>query len=263
MTNFEGLFNAKGQSIAKGGANQLSQTATLTSIATTIATDVMNVIGTEVEKYNSKIAASKESHDAMDALIAEAYPSFDAVDVTFLSAESKETLEKMLRSQQSKRSRAKSKVMTMDNYKAMMIGAVAEMLVRKASGATKTGGGTVGTDIKLYTEEELQELAADQDKLKKLIRNVQSRKSIMKSKADYDETSDKWITLLAIEEQLKSIRLDSNGTVVVKAVDPQLQKDAEDKKKIEEMVADLDPSKMKANDAKSMIEAIKEMLASK
>lgn len=256
--NLTGLFSNGGQTAAASAANQLQQTARLTAIATEITNSIMNTVSTDVEKYQAKIAESQKSHDAMDALIAECY-DLSAVDIEFLKAESDDTLDKMIRSQQSKRSRAKSKAMTMDNYKAMMIGAVAENLLRMAANKPKSAGGSSAraTDV-CYSEDELQRLAADQEALKRAIRNVQSKKSIMKSKADFDENSDRWQQLLVAEEQLKAIR--TGGTV---AVDPELQKAAEDKKKIEEMLAAADVNSLKAADAKSMLEAIKEMLASK
>ena len=159
----------------------------------------------------------------------------------------------MLKSQQSKRSRAKSKAMTMDNYKSMMAGAIAENLIRQATGKVKSAGGARRMSGSVdFTAEQLEELRADQEKLKKELRNVQSKKSIMKSKADFSEDDDRWQALLVAEEQLKSIRVSTGHTQVVK-VD-------ETKEKLAEVLADVDPSSLKAGDSKALLAQIKELL---
>jgi hypothetical protein len=253
------MFSSKNQTATNGGANQLEKTAQLTAVSTEIANTVLGLIEADEEKFKLMVVESQKSHDAMDKLIAECY-DLDAVDVDYLSAESADTLDKMIRSQQSKRSRAKSKVMTLENYKAMMTGAVAENLLRIASGKPKSaGGGNHNTSDVGFNDDELQKLAADQELLKKAIRNVQSKKSIMKSKADFDEASDRWQQLLKAEDQLKALRDDRPATV-----DPEVQKAADDKKKVEELLKDVDNiDQLKAADAKGMLAKIKEMLAGK
>src|SRR5690606_11549012 len=77
------------------------------------------------EEYKELIAKSKSDHGEMDELIAKAFNLADG-DAEFLKELDEATLDGMLKSQQSKRSRAKSKVMTMDNYRTMMIGAIAD-----------------------------------------------------------------------------------------------------------------------------------------
>jgi hypothetical protein len=251
--NLKGLFSTTEQTATNGGgAHQLQATAQLTNMSAIIADQLLKTFETDVEKYNPMVASSMKSHDAMDQLIAEGY-DLQAVDVDFLKAESTDTLEKMLRSQQSKRSRSKSKVMTLDNYRTMLIGAIAENLLRIASGKPKSAGGGFSTSDVGYSDDELQTLANDSEALKKAIRNVQSKKSIMKSKADFDETSDRWQQLLIAEETLKSLRIGGDGAEVKQAV--------EAKHKIEEMLATVNLDEMKGADAKKTLAAIQEMLA--
>lgn len=103
-----------------------------------------------------------------------------------------------------------------------------------------------------FSAEQLEALREDQERLKKEIRNIQSKKSIMKSKADFSEDDERWQALLVAEEQLKSVRVSTGGTKVVK-VD-------ETKEKLAEMLSDLDPSHLKAADSKEMLARIKELL---
>lgn len=103
-----------------------------------------------------------------------------------------------------------------------------------------------------FTAEQLEELRENQERLKKELRNVQSKKSIMKSKADFSEDDERWQALLVAEEQLKSIRVSTGRTQVVK-VD-------ETKEKLAEVLADVDPSSLKAGDSKALLAQIKELL---
>jgi hypothetical protein len=200
------------------GANQLNKTARLTSIASELSARIFKVATSDIEKYEAAIKASQQSHDAMDDLIADVV-DLGAVDVGFLKTESKETLEKMIRSQQSKRSRSKSKAMTQENYLTMMTGAVAELLLRLAAEMPKSaGGGTVMGEIG-FSVEDLEKLAEFPDDLKKAIRNVQSKKSIMKAKANFNQHDVRWQQLLRAEQQLKEVRDRVNGMVNEEAVE--------------------------------------------
>jgi hypothetical protein len=258
--NLTSLFSNGSHTAASSAANQLQQTATLTNIATQVANAILTIVELDVEKYQLKVTESQKSHDAMDALITECY-DLSKVDVDFLKDVSSDDIDKMIRSQQSKRSRAKSKVMTMDNYKAMLTGAISENLLRIAANKPKSAGGSGNYTSEIgYSEDEIKKLSEDQEALKKAIRNVQSKKSIMKAKAEFDEKSERWQQLLAAEATLKSLRDDSNVTVVT---NPEAEKALETKTKVEEMLASADVDNLKGADAKSMLEKIKEMLAGK
>lgn len=249
------LFADESKAPVFGGANQLNKTARLTQIATDIANQVFTKATSDLAQYEGRILASQKSHDAMDDLIGECY-NLGAVDVNFLKTVSDEEIEKMIRSQQSKRSRAKSKMMTQENYLTMMTGAVAELLLREASGKPKSaGGGAIMGEIG-FSAEDLEHLAEFPDELKKAIRNVQSKKSIMKAKADFDSLSPRWQQLLRAEQQLKEVRDRVNGTVNEEAAEA-----LEVKKQAEELLADVDVENASPEDALKLLQAMKEMLA--
>lgn len=233
-------------------ARSLAGTAQLTATSNEVVAVCIKKLNDNLDSYRDAFEASKSDHGAMDQLIAQLV-DLDEVDVEFIKQLDEEVVDGMLKSQQSKRSRAKSKAMTMDNYKSMMAGAVAENLIRKATGKAKSAGGARRMSGSVdFTAEQLEELRADQDRLKKEIRNVQSKKSIMKSKADFSEEDPRWQALLVAEEQLKGIR-ETTGRATVVKVD-------ETKEKLAEMLADADPNNMKAGDSKALLAKIKELI---
>ena len=229
----------------------LSGTAQLTSVASNLATEIITTMNASIDEYVDDIKKSQVDNSAMDALIARVNP-LDDVDVEFLKALDEDTLEGMLKSQQSKRSRCKSKTMTLDNYRALMTGAIAENLIRMATGKEKSAGGPrrMAGSVE-YTIEQLQQLSEDQEKLKKEIRNVQSKKSIMKSKADFDESDERYQQLLKAEQQLKDMRV-STATEVVE-VDTT-------KNALSDMLNGVDLQHMKAADSKELLEQIAQLV---
>lgn len=252
MSIINEMFNATETNEATANARSLAGTAQLTAVANELVAQCIKTLNDNLDEYREDFEASKHDHSAMDKLLAKLI-DFDTVDVEFIKELDETTVDGMLKSQQSKRSRAKSKAMTMDNYKSMMTGAIAENLIRKATGKVKSAGGARRMSGSVdFTAEQLEELREDQERLKKELRNVQSKKSIMKSKADFTEEDERWQALLVAEEQLKSIRVATGGTKVVK-VD-------ETKDKLAEMLSDLDPSSLKAADSKEMLARIKELL---
>lgn len=257
MTNLGNLFKTtNGANSNISGANQLQKTAQLTNVSTDIAHKLLKTFDADSEQYQAKVVASLDNHDQMDKLINEAY-DLKSVDIAFLTEEKPDVIDKMIRSQQSKRSRSKGKVMTMENYTTMLIGAVAENLLRMASDKPKSaaGGNYKLSDIG-YSEEQLQTLAADQEALKKEIRNVQSKKSIAKSKADFDPNSTRWTQLLVAEEALKSLRAGAQP------VDPELSIKAEKIDQMKEVLAGVENlEQLKGADAKSILKSISDMLS--
>ena len=212
----------------------------------------MAKLSEQLDDYKELFMESQKDHNAMDKLLA-LLIDFDSIDVEFISSLDEQTVDGMLKSQQSKRSRAKNKLMTMDNYKNMMAGAIAENLIRKATGKVKMATGIRRASGSLdFTEEELEQLKEDQERLKKEIRNIQSKKSIMKAKEDFTEEDEHWKRLLEVEEQLKSLRVSTRATRVVK-VD-------ETKEKLANAFADVDLEHIKAADSKALLAQIKEML---
>lgn len=240
------LFATENNSTIAGGRS-LSGTAQLTSTASNIAAEVIRVMNNDIEVYVDDIKKSQVDNNAMDNLINRVHP-LDEVDVDFLKELDEETIDGMLKSQQSKRSRCKSKTMTMDNYKALMTGAIAENLIRLATGKTKSAGGPRRTaGMVEFTIEELQQLSEDQEKLRKEIRNVQSKKSIMKSKADFDENDERYLQLLKVEQQLKDMRIGTTTEVV--EVDTT-------KNALNDLLAGHDLEHLKAADSKGLLAQI-------
>lgn len=256
--NSQALFAGQEESTTFGGANQLNKTAQLTSVSTNIAHNMLSTILEDQEQYSERVARSQQSHDEMDNLIKD-IGDLPSVELDFLQVESDEILDKMLKSQQSKRSRSKGKVMTQDNYTTMLTAAVAENLLRLASGKAKGAGfGSSNNGDPTYSEQDLEWLAANPDSLTKAIRNVQSKKSIAKSKADFDPESERWTQLLVAESQLKDLRASISGVV-----NEESKKAVESNKAVEDLLADKDLENMSAEDALALLAKTKEMLASR
>ncbi len=224
----------------------LEGTAQLNSVASNIVNAILRHIDKHADALAELITESQKSHDAMDKLINECY-KLETVNIDFLKKLDEKTLEGMLKSQQSKRSRAKSKLMTLDNYRNMMMGAVAENLIRIALGKAKAAGARRVGAVE-YTDEQLEELRNDQDKLRKEIRNIQSKKSIMKSKEGFSEDDERWKALLEAEEKLKALRTPARGV----AVDTT-------KRKLAEILDGIDISKLDAANVKKLLQQALEL----
>lgn len=253
--NFVKLFSENATQEVTTSARSLAGTAELTTLASRLMADCLKKIEADFTVYEAAVSASKTSHDAMDDLI-EKVIDIKAQNVDFLKELTEETLESMMKSQQSKRSRTKSKIMTMDNYRAMMTAAFAEALLRLATGKVKNSSGPRRLAGQVtYTAEELEKLAADQVLLRKEIRNVQSKKSILKAKDTFSETDPKYAEILKAEEQLKSLKVGGASTTVVKVVD-------ETKNRLAELMAQVnDISRMKPAEAKKLLEQIQQLTA--
>lgn len=252
MSNINEMFNATENNETTANSRNLAGTAQLTSTANELVAQCIKKLNDNLDEYRDEFMESQKDHNAMDKLLAKLI-DYDTVDTEFIKLLDEATVDGMLKSQQSKRSRAKSKAMTMDNYKSMMSGAIAENIIRKATGKVKSAGGARRMSGSVdFTAEQLEELKNDQERLKKEIRNVQSKKSIMKSKADFSEENPRWQALLVAEEQLKAIRV-STGRMQVVKVD-------ETKEALAEKLADVDIEHLKAGDSKELLAQIKEML---
>lgn len=204
--NLKGLFVETGKDAVRNSARSLAGTAQLTATANEIANVVLKTVTENLGEYESLFTASKENHGAMDQLIDRAY-DLTTVDVSFLKTLDNDTIEGMLKSQQSKRSRAKSAVMTLDNYRTMLIGAICEKILRVTFEKPKQAMNRRFSSSLEFTQEELDEFAADQNLLRKELRNIQSRKSIMKAKDDFSEEDPMWAALLRAEGKLKDLRV--------------------------------------------------------
>lgn len=251
------LFEPEVKVTAAGRQNQLSMTGHLTAHASRLADNITQVLTADPEQWRNKVLASQKSHDAMDDLINEIVElreeSYD-----YLQGLDEEELEKMLRSQQSKRSRAKSKTMTFENYRTMMIGAIAENILRLVANKPKSAGGYSEYGDVSLSEEQVEELLNDPEKLKKAIRNVQSKKSIMRSKAGFSEDDPRFQQLLAVEAELKSIR--DQGT---EELNEKAKQALEAQELAEQMLASIDTEDLSGEDAKNLLNSIKEIMAGK
>lgn len=202
---FDSLFDEPSDEPGAANERQFKQTALLTAHALRVAEGILAQVRSGILP-RSLVEASKNDHDKTDELIDESGLLTDDDDFSYLEGTSTKDYEGMIRSQQSKRSRSKSKgTNKLDNYKDMLVGAIAENILRGKSGMSKKSGGGANRELG-YTDEEIAKLTADSELLKKEIRNVQSKKSITKSKAGFSEADDRWIQLLADEKLLKAIR---------------------------------------------------------
>lgn len=253
MSTLNEMFATDATQEATTGSRGLAGTAQLTALSSEITQAIISIVNDNYDEYKDLMLASKTDNNSMDKLINKAY-DLTTVDINFLQELSEEVTTGMLKSQQSKRSRSKSKVMTIDNYRTMMTAAIAENLIRLATGKDKASSGSRRLSGSVeYTEEQLLEYETNQELLKKELRNVQSKKSIMKSKADFDETDDRWKALLIAEMQLKERRV-TGGAVHVVQVDS--TKDA-----LSTMLETVDVEHLKAADSKELLEQIKHMIA--
>lgn len=237
---------------ANVNARSLPGTAELTALATNEAHRILKVMEGDIESWRPRIQKSSVDARELDAILDEMKP-FEVPEENIVRHLDMETVEAMLKSQQSKRSRTKSKAMTLDNYITLLTAAIAEEILRDVYNRPKSAGGfhrAAGTVD--FTGAQLEALAEDQEALRKEIRNIQSKKSIMKSKADFDEADPRWMALLKAEQQLKDLRVGGRATHVVEV---DRTKDA-----LSELLAGKDISKMKSAEAHEMLEAINKMI---
>lgn len=195
------LFADKSE-VATSQARVLSKTGELTVLAQDLSGEVLKKIVND-ETYRDAIIASQKSNDSMDLLLKREL-AFENVDIEFLLEVEEDELQRMLKSQQSKRSRTKGMAMTFEVYRELMIAGICEICIRMALGKDK--GRTYSKSNPLIDDLDYEGLAADHDKLARAIRNIQSKKSIAKSKAGFDEQSDYYQALLVQEAKLKALR---------------------------------------------------------
>lgn len=208
MTNLNNLFTASTKETK--GKRALSGTAEMTANAEVVVNNIFEELSNCYDDYAETFEQSKVDANAMDALINQFTDDFSDVDVSFLEKYDDEELKAMLKSQQSKRSRSKSKEMTIDNYTAMMNAAVCELMIRTATGRAKTR--TAGRGSSIYTEEYLNSLADDQHELRRELRNVQSKMCIFRKKHPEDHSEfDEYQELMRVENTLKEMRVPIEG----------------------------------------------------
>lgn len=230
----------------------LSGTAALTSISNAAATEAIRKMEADIENYRDRIAASAKDNAELDKLLDELAPGVDIAEDDPLRFLDDETVEGMLKSQQSKRSRSKSKAMTLDNYRNLLSAAIAENILRDLYDKPKQASGVKHRGTVDFTPDQLEALAEDQVALRKEIRNIQSKKSIMKSKEGFDEGSEAWQQLLKAEAMLKDLRVGGRSGSHIIEVDTT-------KDKLAELLGDIDLEHLKAHDSKELLARISEL----
>lgn len=233
---------------------ELPGTAELTHISTKAAVAIIRSMDANIDNYRETIAKSATDAKVLDALIDSFKPLYDIEEDNLLRHLDAETVDAMLKSQQSKRSRLKAKAMTLDNYTNLLTAAIAEGILRELYNKPKlTVGGANRRNGLDYTPAELEAYEADQGALEREIRNIQSKKSIMKAKADFDESSERWQALLKAEQMLKDLRAGGRSSTRVVEID-------HTKDKLSELLGDVDPEHLKAADSKELLGIIKGLL---
>lgn len=200
--------------------------------------------GEQAEELEAAMLKAQSDNNAMDELV-QRFTDIGSADVDWLKGNAE--ADKMLASVQSKRSRLKTKEATYDVFVQMVEASISEQLIRVATGKTKGNGGATRVRGSVeYTEEQLAAYAKDQDALKREIRNIQSKKSIMKSKAGFSEQDAYWIKLLDAEAQLKALRVGTTSKTVVVQPDPI-------REQLKDMIGDTDISKMNKADMAALL----------
>lgn len=202
------LFDPIVASEESTGSRALPGAALVKQLATSMATEIMGKIPQGDDEFLSEVKASQSSTAAMDDLVIK-YCG-EGLKNDEIAQLDTEDAKKILKSNQSSRSRRKNMAMTQANYVELLISAIAENIVRESCNMHKSANpfGENARRAMEITPETVAELANDPEALGKAIRNIQSKKSTYKAKhADEDyENSDDWQKLLADEALLKEAR---------------------------------------------------------
>jgi len=218
-----------------------SETIRMTEVASMIALNVLQRVKAK-EWTEEEVVAIAKDHDKMDNFL-KVNNIVELEKFDCIKGLDEELVERMLKSQQSKRSRAKSKELTESVFVAMLVGAICENALRDTYNKEKGHfGAAKGGEL---TEEDFQRLADNQGDLAKAIRNVQSKRSIAKSKIGFDENSESYQQLIVTEERLKSLRTGTQGSALLP---------------IRALLVDIDFDNMKAADAKALLAKINQLV---
>lgn len=206
---------------------------------------------TEDDRIVELVGKSIDDPSLLDDVVSELYV-YEADSLQFLVKLSDEVLERMMKSQQSKRSRIKSMTRNKNNYLKMLSATIAEHMIRKALNKPKGKSGRVSSLMAPeLTEEEIKLYSVDQFSLGAQIRNVQSRKSTFKKNTENYEETEFWQALLQREAALKALRTNVSTPVVF--TDPRVDR-------IIELVAELNINSMKVHDVKEVLRAVRNIV---
>ena len=181
--------------------------------ATELATKIMGKIpqasANGDEEFLLKVKDSQTSVAALDDLVkSECGEALVHEDVKEFG---EDEVAKLLKSNQSNRSRRKNMPMTQANYMEYLTAACAEWILRESCGITKSANpfGGQGRQAMVINDETLAMLENDQEALGRAIRNQQSKKSTYKAKHQDKEgweEAEEYQEILATLEKLKAIR---------------------------------------------------------
>lgn len=203
------LFN-KTESKATGRTNH-EFTAVLTRMSNEYALQVLDAIADNEDEYRELVEESRTNSNLLADIIEKSKvlegESFDEYEL-----DNEEAI-KIMKSQQSKRSRLKSKgTETFEGYKTYLSAFIGETIIRTIADIKRASSGPRGRfSYEPYTEEELIEFKENQHRLASALRNLQSRKCILK-KEDSEEAAAKIEQLIIKEDQLKQHRDSSQLT---------------------------------------------------
>lgn len=206
------LFAAIEEAPAEEGKRGIPGAAILKSYATQLATGIMGKIPTASatgdEEFLNLVKESQTSVQALDTLVKQ--ECGEALVHEDVKNFGEEEVAKLLKSNQSNRSRRKNMPMTQPNYMEYLTAACAEWILRESCGITKNANpfGTGRTAL-VINDETLAQLAEDQEALGRAIRNQQSKKSTYKAKhQDREgwEQDAEYVEILDTLEKLKDIR---------------------------------------------------------
>lgn len=260
------LFVQNNNNTVRESKTAIAYTAQLTQVSAELAKEFFeNTVTTGDEELAARLKLAMTNNDELDAMLTE-YTGIENADTEWLNEATEDEIDRMLKSQQSKRSRSKKQAMTQDNFMKLVTGAAAEMLLRKASGKAKNQTTVVKLDGCTLTEEMAAKFTEDQESLKKAIRNVQSKKTGLKKKGM--EGSPEWMELIEFEAELKALRVGGRTTTtVVKEVVVVPEEVANKAALVDDaaaIIAEVESiDKMKASEAKDLLKKIQEMMAAK
>lgn len=237
------LFTNPGQETT--GLRRLDCTAALVQYSDEKARNLLNTVNGNKE-FEDLLKQSFSDSSAQDKLIADVLGSLSTESV---SEADEPQLKKLLASQQSKRSRAKGKDMTVANYLAMMSAAIAETIIRTTLGQPRGTAGQTGTALVVLTDEELQAYSKDLDLTNRKIRSLQSWCSTHKH---LGVDGPEYAIVRGNIAALQALRPASTSIKVVKE-DPRITE-------IRSKLSNVDISKLKAAEKDALVESILKQL---
>ena len=227
------------------GLKRLDCTAALTQYSDDTARHLLAAVNSNPDMQDD-LKLSFSDSAAQDRLI-EAIVGTVMTNTVELADETQ--LKKLLASQQSKRSRAKGKEMTVANYLSMMSAAIAEQVIRTVMNKPRGTSVVAGSSTMPLTEQDIVAYQSDLEAANKKIRSLQSWKSTHK----IEQGTANWTVVCESIAALQALRPASSSIKVVKE-DARISA-------LREKLAGQDLSKMKSADKEALLQDILAQLA--